>query len=146
MWLYSLVCVGNPECLFFSYRNLVIFSSCVTPYEDPCWSNPCMNHGHCEASDMMCGGVVRWQCTCPYGYHGDMCQYKGRSKLWLLYFGCSFCLTIKIPGKTAWSLALFYCLSCFMRKTEFCLCENKGPDQLCSNCTADQCFCFSLHG
>ena len=25
-----------------------------------------------------------------------------------------------------------------MRKTDFCLCENKGADQLCSNC-----FCFS---
>ena len=32
-----------------------------------------------------------------------------------------------------------------MRKPEFCLCKNKGADQLCSNCTADQCFCFSLH-
>ena len=25
-----------------------------------------------------------------------------------------------------------------MRKPEYCLCENKGADQLCSNCTADQ--------
>ena len=29
-----------------------------------------------------------------------------------------------------------------MRKPEFCLCENKGADQLCSNCTADQRLCF----
>ena len=29
-----------------------------------------------------------------------------------------------------------------MRKLDFCLSENKGADQLCSNCTADQCFCF----
>ena len=28
------------------------------------------------------------------------------------------------------------------RKTDFCLCENKGADQLCSNCTPDQCLCF----
>ena len=29
-----------------------------------------------------------------------------------------------------------------MRKPDFCLCENKGTDQLHSNCTADQCLCF----
>ena len=29
-----------------------------------------------------------------------------------------------------------------MRKSDFCLCENKGADQLCSNCTADQHLCF----
>ena len=28
------------------------------------------------------------------------------------------------------------------RKPDFCLGENKGADQLCSNCTADQCLCF----
>ena len=31
-----------------------------------------------------------------------------------------------------------YYMSCVMRKHDFCLCENKGADQLCSNCTADQ--------
>ena len=48
-----------------------------------------------------------------------------------------------------------YCNSCIlkafricsvMRKADFCLYENKGADQLCSNCTADQClffFCYS---
>ena len=29
-----------------------------------------------------------------------------------------------------------------MRKPDFCICENKGADQLCSNCTADQRLCF----
>ena len=29
-----------------------------------------------------------------------------------------------------------------MRKTDFCICENRGTDQqLCSNCIADQCLC-----
>ena len=27
-------------------------------------------------------------------------------------------------------------------KTGICICENKGADQLCSNCTADQRLCF----
>ena len=29
-----------------------------------------------------------------------------------------------------------------MRQQAFCLCENKGADQLCGYCTADQCLCF----
>ena len=29
-----------------------------------------------------------------------------------------------------------------MEKPDFCLCENKDADQLCSNCTADQRLCF----
>ena len=29
-----------------------------------------------------------------------------------------------------------------MRKRDFCLCENKGADQLHSNCEADQRLCF----
>ena len=36
-------------------------------------------------------------------------------------------------------------LSHVMRKPDFCLCENKGADQLCSNwedCEADQRLCF----
>ena len=41
-----------------------------------------------------------------------------------------------------------YYLSCIMRKPDFCLCVNKGADQLCSNCncTTDQRLPFSLHG
>ena len=33
-------------------------------------------------------------------------------------------------------------MSHVMRKPDFCLCEDKGADQLCSNCTADQRLCF----
>ena len=33
-------------------------------------------------------------------------------------------------------------VSFYMRKPAFCICENKGADQLCSNRTADQCLCF----
>ena len=29
-----------------------------------------------------------------------------------------------------------------MRKPTFCVYEDKGTDQLCSNCTAYQCHCF----
>ena len=29
-----------------------------------------------------------------------------------------------------------------MRKPKFCVCENKGADQLSSNCDADQRLCF----
>ena len=30
----------------------------------------------------------------------------------------------------------------YMKKQDFCLCENKGADELCSNCTAHQRLCF----
>ena len=33
-------------------------------------------------------------------------------------------------------------LSRVMRKTSFCICDNKGADQLRSNCEADQQLCF----
>ena len=33
-------------------------------------------------------------------------------------------------------------LSHITRKPAFCICENKGADQLCSNCIADQRLCF----
>ena len=33
-------------------------------------------------------------------------------------------------------------LSRVMKKPDFCLCENKGTDQLCSNCKAGQRLCF----
>ena len=33
-------------------------------------------------------------------------------------------------------------LSHVMRKPDFCLCENKDADQLCSNCKARQHLCF----
>ena len=33
-------------------------------------------------------------------------------------------------------------MSCVMRKPAFCICENKGPDQLSGNCAADQHLCF----
>ena len=29
-----------------------------------------------------------------------------------------------------------------LRKTAFCICENKGADQLYGNCEPDQCLCF----
>ena len=32
-----------------------------------------------------------------------------------------------------------------IRKLDFCLCEHKAADQLCSNCTVDQRLLFSLH-
>ena len=37
-------------------------------------------------------------------------------------------------------------MSRVIRKPDFCLCENKGADQLCSNCTADKRLCFGYSG
>ena len=35
-----------------------------------------------------------------------------------------------------------YKMSLVMRKPDFCICENKGADQLCGNRTTDQRLCF----
>ena len=35
-----------------------------------------------------------------------------------------------------------YNLSLRMKNPTICICDNKDADQLCSNCTADQCLCF----
>ena len=40
--------------------------------------------------------------------------------------------SFKVFGHT-----LLFSMSCVMRKTDFCLSENKGVDQQCSYCTAD---------
>ena len=33
-------------------------------------------------------------------------------------------------------------MSCVVRKPDFCICKNKGADQLHGNREADQCLCF----
>ena len=38
-----------------------------------------------------------------------------------------------------------YSMSCCIRKPTNCIGENKGADQLCSNCTADQRLCFRYY-
>ena len=43
---------------------------------------------------------------------------------------------------SAWLCFYMHKMSGDERKLEFCLSENKGADQLCSNCTADQRLCF----
>ena len=49
-----------------------------------------------------------------------------------------------VSGKTGWFYALYTkrLLSRIVRKPDFCPCENKGADQLRSNCEADQRLCF----
>ena len=35
-------------------------------------------------------------------------------------------------------------MSCVMRKPDFCICKNKGADQLHGIRAADQCLCFGF--
>ena len=51
---------------------------------------------------------------------------------------CMTCISESASPETA----LLGNMSRVRRKLDFCLCENKGADQLCSNCTADQRLCF----
>ena len=53
----------------------------------------------------------------------------------------------KVETEKKRSRSCFKCLhydflSRVMRKLDFCLCENKGADQLRCNCEADQSLCF----
>ena len=57
-----------------------------------------------------------------------------------IFKGACWSITISQPHKQIIVLATK--LSRILRKPDFCLCENKGADQLCSNCTADQRLCF----
>ena len=45
-------------------------------------------------------------------------------------------ITVNVNG------CIFCNLSHIMRKPDFCLCKNKGADQLCRNFSADQRLCF----
>ena len=55
---------------------------------------------------------------------------------------CTFCTPIFHHSTLMINSKCFSHLSRVMRKQDYCLCENKGADQLCSYCTADQCLCF----
>ena len=39
------------------------------------------------------------------------------------------------------ALSVLY-ISCIARKSDFCICENKGADQLCGDRASDQRLCF----
>ena len=51
------------------------------------------------------------------------------------------CLQIQLFCRVWRFMAKYY--SRVVRKPDFCICENKGADQLCGNRTTDQRLCFS---
>ena len=65
----------------------------------------------------------------------------------MMTFGCllqniKYFRRSKVGHKQASTVQAHYNMSLVMRNRDFCLSENKGADQLCSNCTADQRLCF----
>ena len=54
---------------------------------------------------------------------------------------CELFIRVTCPCNVYPLIPHFY-MSRVMRKPDFCLCENKGADQLRSNCEADQRLCF----
>ena len=74
-----------------------------------------------------------------------LCFHLGR----LLVFPCGGSIVINalFLGKQRHITSTSTCyMNRFMRKPDLCLCENKGAEQLCSNCTADQRLCFRYKG
>ena len=55
---------------------------------------------------------------------------------------CHYSQSGPVQRKKSNRIHLICHMSRIMRKPDFCICENKGADQLCSNCTADQHLCF----
>ena len=65
-----------------------------------------------------------------FGVYGNICGHMIPSSVYIpKHF---FCFTNPFLSH----------MSRIMRKPDFCLCENKGADQLRSNCEADQRLCF----
>ena len=62
----------------------------------------------------------------------------------LVYVDCGQYQIVALSGISEVS---FFCLYMrhMIRKSAFYICENKGTDQLCSDCTADQCLCFHYY-
>ena len=74
------------------------------------------------------------------GLHGQRLHYyvmKART----LNLQCSLFGNMR-KNKLSQAFPNLQYMSHVVRKLDFCLCENKDADQLCSNCTADQCLCF----
>ena len=52
-------------------------------------------------------------------------------------------MTLLVPAKVLLiNVCSYHYLSLVVRKPAFSICENKDPDQLRSNCAADQRLCF----
>ena len=58
----------------------------------------------------------------------------------LLIFKRAKHVILTVQGQWMWNVT--FIMSRIVRKPDFCLCENKGADQLRSNCEADQRLCF----
>ena len=58
-----------------------------------------------------------------------------------IYIFFSLMYQTYVMVQKSFAMCLVY-LSRIVRKPDFCLCENKGADQLRSNCEADQRLCF----
>ena len=67
------------------------------------------------------------------------------SKLLVFMMGLNHCIIMGLGFQTEFagcSLALNIQISRVMRKPTSVICENKGTNQLHSNCEADKCLCF----
>ena len=74
-----------------------------------------------------------------------VCQWQGGSALLLIFSFSLLQFDDEFEGSRTLTLEHSFDqgnMSGVMRKPNFCLCENKGTDQLYSNCTADQRLCL----
>ena len=104
----------------------------------------CFDNEKCIIADMGAYDMDR----CQYKQDGQVLRMNILGKvLQVLEKGCCPTAVAVSRDEKLWvgywdKDVTVYQMSDVARKPDFCLCENKGTDQLCSNCTADQRLCF----
>lgn len=62
------VFINKYELFLSDAIKVTDVSECVTNLRDICAQNPCRNGGSCQTDGQ------QWQCLCPEGYAGDLCE------------------------------------------------------------------------
>ena len=93
-----------------------------------------------------------WKPHCWFSHEAAQMVILIESYFYISEFSLSSLSPSQAPNLGVVVYQLKHCANYFMtvfesrkqhlRKPDFCLCKTKGTDQLCSNCTADQCLCF----
>ena len=99
------------------------------------------NNLHCYPVDhtRFCAACINLRCM-NHGIQGDI-RYCTRSHK----LNHNYAINHKLWNLIQLLMSYYHevrHMSCSTRKPDFCSCENKGADQLCSNSIADQHLCF----
>ena len=119
------------------YNSLIYHMRCVMRKPAFCL---CIN----KCADQLCGNPAADlpHCFCYVDSTITLLLKSEKSSLYLLRPYSLICVRPALKPQRLVLLCHSSYMSLFVRKTDFCICENKDADQLRSNCAADQCLCF----